>query len=168
MSDRLNTSASTPLESRVLQTLGRVYFFALIPFVGTALAPWISGPQAAVDIRIFMLWSFTLLIVFVAGFIGCCVQNLKYIYVQGLIGCVLIAAGLAAVIAGLTVGQDFSAVAILTLLHWASWVWAQKSQLLGGGFKKQHNRYLWALLTCQMFILFNLIYAAQQPTQAQI
>lgn len=142
--------------------LGRVYFLAIIPFAGAVLAPWVFGPAGNHHGTTFVLWSFTVLLFASAANVGYAVgQNEKLLYLHGLVSVVLAAIGIACVLLAMSARLPFASVAVLTVLHWLSWLWMQKSRTLTPAFFKQHNRFVWTALACHMLVLLNLIYAAR-------
>lgn len=149
------------VDNRLLVTLGRVYFFALLPFVGSAIAPWVLGPEAPVDLRILLLWSFTLLVLLTGIFLGYALVRRRFIYLHGFVACVVLVAAIGAMAAAMADVQLFAAVALMAVLHWAAWLWVQRAKLIAEALQKSHNRFIWTALTCHMFVLFNMVYAAK-------
>lgn len=154
-----NTESERPLQQ--WSTLGRVYFLALIPFVGTVAAPWILGPGAALDNLVFVVWSFTVLVFCNAAHFGFGLgAKERFIYLHGIIILVLCAFALTSLFLALRPAANFAGLALLTVSHWLSWLWLQKSRTLSTEFFKQHNRFVWTILACHMLVLFNVIYIA--------
>jgi len=137
--------------------LGRIYFIAIIPFFGGAIAPWILGPAASTSAE-FVLWSFTVLVFCNAGWLGFQAgSGERFIALHALVSLAICAA---AVGAYMTVGDSipFVAVALLTFLHRVHLIWLQKTSRLAVEIMKQHRRFIWTLLVCHMMVLLNLIY----------
>lgn len=142
--------------------LGRVYFLALIPFAGAVLIPWILGPKAGNYGPTFVLWSFTVLLFVSAVNLGYTLgQKQQWLYLQGFISLLLGGLGVGCVLLALEAGAPFASITGLTVLHWLSWLWMQKSRALSPAFFKQHNRFVWTTLGCHMLVLFNLIYVVR-------
>lgn len=142
--------------------LGRVYFLAVLPFIGAVIAPWILGPKAVSPAPVFILWSFAVLLLVNATSLGYAIgRNEKLTYIHGFIALVATASGIACVLLAQTKSTSFAAVAVLTVLHWLSWMWLQRSRTLDSDFFKQHNRFVWTALACHMLVLLNLIYAVR-------
>lgn len=145
--------------NRPMKTLGQVYFLALIPCIGTAVAPWLFGPNVPVNLSLFVLWSFTILVVSSAAFWGYSVGLGKWVFLNGLCACLLVAFGFFAAVLALNAASQFAAISILAVLHWCAILWCNKSFRFGDDFLKQHHRFVWTLLATHMFVLFNVIYA---------
>lgn len=142
--------------------LGRVYFLALLPFIGAVVAPWVLGPEAVSPAPTFVIWSFSVLLFVSAASVGYAVgRNEKLLRIHGFVSLLLAAAGIACVLLAMATTAFFSSVAILNVLHWAGWMWIQKSRTLDKDFFKQHNRFVWTTLACHMLVMLNLIYAAK-------
>lgn len=150
-------SEAQALRRRAL--LGRIYFLAVLPFVGAVIAPWVFGPQAGDPAPAFIVWSFTVLIfgnAFITGFVFA--RHEKYVYLQGLIALLFCALGIACLLFFIARQQSFAPVAVLTVLHWLSWLWMQRITPLSSHTDKQHSRFIWTVLACHMMVLLNLIY----------
>lgn len=155
----MNTDADI-LKRQLL--LGRVYFLALIPFAGAVLSPWILGPEAVNYGPTFVLWSFTVLLFVSAVNLGYLLaQDQQWVYLQSFVALLLGGLGIGCVLLALGAGAPFASIAGLTVLHWLSWLWMQRSQALSPAFFKQHNRFVWTTLGCHMLVLLNLIYVAR-------
>lgn len=142
--------------------LGRVYFLAVLPFIGAVVAPWVLGPKAVSPAPAFILWSFAVLLFVNATSLGYAIaRNEKLTYIHGFIALLAAASGIACVLLAQTKPTAFAAVAVLTVLHWMSWIWMQKSRALDPDFFKQHNRFVWTALACHMLVLLNLIYTVR-------
>lgn len=140
---------------------GRIYFIAVIPFFGGAIAPWILGPTAGAEVPAFLLWSFTILVFCSAGWLGFKLSTHPqraplHLFVGLLISGCAIAAFLAQ-----QSGKPFAAAAILTVLHWLHLWWVQKDSNLNKDVLKQHQRFIWTALACHMMVLLNLVYAVK-------
>lgn len=151
--------------------LARVYFLALLPFLGSALAPWIAGPAATLDLRIFMLWSYTVMTIFLTFIFTAAVYGQRqkasgrghgWVVLHGAIGGLLVAAGLTSVVMHMLGGSAFASVALMTVLQWGSWLWGKRSRSISTDYVAGHNRFVWAMLACHMFVLLNEIYRLQQ------
>lgn len=159
--DRPTAALNSDMEKKYA-LLGRVYFFAVIPFVGAVLAPWILGPNASHVLPGFLLWSFSVLLFINASSVGYALgKDEKWVYLHGFIALVLSALGMACVLMSNLSATPFTAIALLTFLHWASWLWLQKSRSFAPTFFKHHNRFVWTALACHMLVLLNLIYVAR-------
>jgi len=140
------------------QLMERVYFVAIIPFFGGAIAPWILGPAANAEVPIFLLWSFTVLIFCTAGWLGFnSATRPKLAVLHTLVG--LLITGLA-VSAFLAVQHQkvIIAAAIFTFLHWAHLWWVRKTNNVEGDFLKNHQKFVWTVLACHMMVLLNMVY----------
>lgn len=143
------------------QLLGRVYFIAIIPFFGAAIAPWVLGPAAGAQVPEFLLWSFTVLIFCSAGGLGFRAgAGERFIALHAFVCLAICAAAVGAYFVGLD-GQPFVAVALLTFLHWVHLLWLQKTGHLAKEVLKQHQRFIWTALVCHMVVLLNLIYSVK-------
>lgn len=140
------------------QLLGRIYFIAIIPFFGGAIAPWILGPAANADAAEFLLWSFTVLIFCSAGWFGFKVgAGERFVTLHAFVSLVISASAVGAWLVA-SAKTPFVGVALLTFLHWVHLLWLQKTQTIGKDVLKHHQRFVWTLLACHMVVLLNLIY----------
>ncbi|MCR6651019.1 MAG: hypothetical protein NVV73_05715 [Cellvibrionaceae bacterium] len=143
------------------QLLGRIYFIAVIPFFGGAVAPWIIGPSGGAEVPIFLLWSFTVLIFCAAGWLGFSVgARVKYAPLHTFVGLVVCGCAVGAFLAVQT-HKTFLAASVLTVLHWLHLWWLQKTGGLDKDALKQHRRFVWTVLACHMMVLLNMIYAVK-------
>jgi hypothetical protein len=148
----------TELSARSVQLLGRIYFVAIIPFFGGAIAPWILGPAATTAAAEFLLWSFVVLIFCSAGWLGFKIgAGERFVALQLFVSMTLCAVAVGAYLTarGKT---PFIAVALFTFLYWTHLLWVQKTSHLCRELLKQHQRFIWTALACHMVVLLNLIY----------
>jgi hypothetical protein len=151
----------TETSSKFIQLMGRVYFIAIIPFFGGAIAPWIVGPTASAEVPAFLLWSFTVLIFCVAGWFGFSSASHPR--------CAPLHLFISLAICGCAIGaflaqqsqNSFVAAAILTVLHWLHLLWVQKAGSFDKEVLKQYRRFIWTTLACHMMVLLNMIYAVK-------
>lgn len=148
---------------RFIATLGRIYFVLLFPYLAAAVGPWLLGPQNALDLQFVLMWSFTTVVFTNAAMAATGVQlRPTYIYFYTLLALAHTAVALFAALWSLKAVNPFAAVALLTVLHWSTWLWNQRLISLNPDIYKLHNRFVWACLVCHMFILMNLAYAIRQ------
>lgn len=146
---------------KYIQLMGRIYFIAIIPFFGGAIAPWIVGPTAGAEVPAFLLWSFTVLIFCSAGWFGFTVGTRpRHAILQMFVSLALCGVAIGAFLAQQS-QKLFVAAAILTLLHWLHLLWLQKTGGLNKDVLKQHQRFIWTVLACHMMVLLNLVYAVK-------
>jgi|GEM_PF-3298794 hypothetical protein len=151
----------TEPSAQAVQLLGRIYFIAIIPFFGGAVAPWLLGPAVQADATEFMLWSFVVLIFCSAGWLGFKIgSGERFVALQLFISLAVCASAVAAALAA-RAKSPFIGVTLLTFLHWVNLVWLQKTGTLHKDILKQHQRFVWTLLACHMVVLWNLIYRMQ-------
>jgi len=149
----------TPIKSA--QLLGRIYFVAVIPFFGGAIAPWITGPSASAEVPIFLLWSFTVLLFCSAGWMGFSIgARARHAPLHTFVGLVISGFAVGAFLA-LQTKKAFLAATILTVLHWLHLWWLQKTGSLDKEILKQHQRFIWTVLACHMVVLLNMIYVVK-------
>lgn len=145
--------------------IGRIYFIALIPFLGAAVGPWVLGHENIHELPVFMLWSFTALVFAAAAYWGALVHAQTRLINVHLLFCLsVVALGLIAVLMSGYQTVPFASVALLGGLHWLNLKWMQKTglwQSLAKDFTKQHQKFVWVALACHMFVLLNLIYSAR-------
>lgn len=155
---------------RWLKMLGRIYFIAIIPFFAAAAGPWIFGSANNKELPVLLLWSFTVLVFVVASFVGALAQaGNKLIAGHLLVGMITVATALSALLLGVLGAFGFAATALLLVLHWTTLTWIKRSELwvtLDNNWQMQHNRFVWTIVACHMFVLLNVLY--QMREQAQI
>lgn len=143
--------------------MGRIYFVLLLPYLAAAVGPWLVGPDRA-DYQFVLLWSFTLVVFINALMTGVGVQsNPKLVFVLTILAVGHVALALFAVLWGLKASTPFAGIALLTVLHWSTWLWNQRFLPIKMDFYKQHNRFVWGGLACHMFILLNLSWILRNP-----
>lgn len=146
---------------KYIQLMGRIYFIAVIPFFGGAIAPWIVGPTAGAEVPAFLLWSFTVVIFCSASWFGFSVaKNPRRAVLQMFVTFALCGIAIAAFLAQQS-QKPFIAAAILTIVHWLHLLWLQKTGALDKDVLKPHRRFVWTVLACHMMVLLNLVYAVK-------
>jgi hypothetical protein len=151
----------TEASGKHFQLIGRMYFIAVIPFFGGAIAPWIVGPTAGAEVPAFLLWSFTVLIFCSAGWFGFTVAiRPMRTALQMFVSLALCGVAIGALLAQQS-QKPFVAAAILTVLHWLNLLWLQKTGEVNKDVLKQHQRFIWTVLACHMVVLLNLVYAVK-------
>lgn len=144
-----------------IQLMGRIYFIAVIPFFGGAIAPWIIGPSANAEVPVFLLWSFTVLVFCCAGWLGFNIgARTPHAPLHTFVSLVLCGCAVGALLA-LQTQKPFLAAALLTVLQWLHLLWLQKTGGLEKEILKQHQRFIWTVLACHMVVLLNMIYAVK-------
>lgn len=151
----------TEASDRNVHLTGRIYFIAVIPFFGGAVAPWIVGPTDGAEIPAFLLWSFTVLIFCCAGWLGFTVStHPRRSPLQMFVSLALCGIAVGAILAQQN-QKPFICATILTVLHWLHLLWLQKTGGLNKDILKPHQRFIWTVLACHMMVLLNLVYAVK-------
>lgn len=148
---------------RFLAILGRIYFVLLLPYLAAAVGPWLFGPGNAADYQFVLLWSFTLLVFINALMTGLGVRfNPRLVFAFTMLAVGHVALALFAVLWGLKASTPFAGFALLTVLHWSTWLWNQRFLSIRQDVYRLHNRFVWGGLACHMFILLNLAWVLRQ------
>lgn len=149
-------------DSRRQVLLSRIYFLAVIPFGGAVLVPWIFGPGATDPTFLFVVWSYTVSLFTTATSVGFALgRDEESTHLHALVAVLTAAFGIASVLLIVAKGAAFAAVAVLMVVHWMAWLWMQKSRPINSETSRQHNRFVWTLLSCHMLVLLNLVYATR-------
>lgn len=152
-------------QQQLERMIGRVYFVAIIPFFGAAVAPWMLGHLDQRELPSLVIWSFTVLIFSAGAHTGAQLfRKSNAVFLHAFAATIISALGIAASFWAFTRAEYFAPVAFLILAHWLNFLWLKRSRLwlnIEPKIGKQHNRFVWTVLACHMFVLFNIISAAK-------
>lgn len=149
----------------MIRLLGRIYFIAIIPFFGGALASWILPENQGAPAE-FLLWSFTLLIFCSAGWLGYTLGAGERLVALHTFVSLAIGAG---AVAAYLVARAATAwgLTLLLMAHGAHLLWVRKTsqpgqlllqrQPLDPDILKQHQRFVWTLLACHAAVILSLL-----------
>lgn len=153
---------------QVQQLISRLGLLALVPFLAGVAAPWLFGPVGFQTLPVFKLWSFTLLVFFLALPIGALAQaGSRRLPAQLLLALMLLGLGVVAMLLNHSTGGLFAGLGLLTFCHWAHWVWLQRTPAwkeAGQEFRKATGRLFWVMLASHMLALLNIVYLLRQAT----
>lgn len=160
----------TPSPTSLERMAGRLYFLLVLPFFGAAVGPWMLGALDQRELPVLLLWSGVVFVFLLGLKMGALlIAKDKYISLYALASLVLFALGLIALILGLTKQSFLVAVVLLGLCYWLDLLQLKRSviwSMLSDNIRRQHQRFVWTVLACQMFVLMNIVAALRAGSAA--